>query len=921
MPDWKERLRKLLAEKKVSPAVAEDVAEELAQHLEMRYQEELAGGASPQAAEERVLREISGLAGRGELLSLRAAREKPVLEPAVDGGSAGYIGALWYDFRYACRRLRLSPGVAVAAILSLMLGIGANTAIFELLNALRLRTLPIAHPEQLTYVHLANMNGARGNYSSTEPLLTNAQWEQVRDQQQAFTGIGAWGEDRLDIAPQGEVRPVNAIEVSGELFNMLGVAPAAGRLFSAADDRPGCAGGVVLSNDFWRREYGGDPAAVGRTLTLEHHPFSIIGVAAAGFYGLNVGRSFDLAIPLCAEAVLGGQDSRVKSGTTWWLTVMGRLKPGVTTAQAASQLAAASPAIFDSTLPKHYPPVSIAGYRAMKLTAESAERGVSGLREQYTTSLLSLFAIASLVLLIACANLANLMLAQAGARQKEIAIRLALGASRLRLVRQSLSESLMLALLGAALGIVVAGVLSRFLVAFLSTRNSTLFLDLSPDGRVLAFTAGLSVLTCLLFGLMPALRSTAAAPALVLQGGTRATEAHDHFSHRRVLVAVQVALSVVLLATALLFSRSLSNLLRADAGFRQQGLYVVEMDLSHLKLDGAARAIYRRDLLERIRHVPGVVSASESWIRPLSGNAWGNRVWMDGQPEPPADGDGSLFNAVSGDYFRTLEVPLLAGRDFTPQDTAASQPVAIVNQAFAKKFVRGGSPIGQAFWQEATPGTPATRFEIVGLVKDTKYLNVRDQVEPIVYRAANQEKEPGNFHTVVLRSSLPPAGQFAGVRRELERVSSEIAFTSRVLRDDVEADLIRERLMATLSRFFAILALLLATVGLYGAMSYMAVRRTNEIGIRMALGATPWGVIVLVIREAALLLAFGLAAGITLTLASAQAIKSLLYGLSPHDPVAIASSCLLFTAVALLASYVPARRASKLDPMVALRET
>ena len=510
------------------------------------------------------------------------------------------------DLRYGFRMLIKNPSFTFVAVMSLALGIGANTAIFQLLDVVRLRTLPVKAPQELAEVRLTNMGGARGNFSSWHPVVTNPIWEQIRQRQESFSSLFAWAADGFNLAQGGEVRPAQALWVSGEFFNILGIDPELGRVFTAADDRRGSGSpGLVISHGFWQREYGGDPNIIGRKITLGDSPCEIIGVTPANFFGLEVGRSFDIAVPISGEEVIRGKNHRLDSGTDWWLTVTGRLKPGVSIEQAAAQLGSISPTLFETTLPANYPPVSVDKYLGFKLTASPAGSGVSQLRENYTRSLWLLLAIAGLVLLIACANLANLLLARASVREREIAVRQALGASRGRLVRQLLVESLLLATVGAALGAALAQGLSRLLVSFLNTDGNQVFLELSPDWRVLGFAVVLAGLTCILFGLAPAMRATRIELGAVMKAGGRGlTASRERFSLRRALVVVQVALSLVLVAGAFLFSRSLGKLTTVDVGFSRQGILLANVGFRRLNVPAERRLSFKGELLERIRQSP-----------------------------------------------------------------------------------------------------------------------------------------------------------------------------------------------------------------------------------------------------------------------------------------------------------------------------
>ena len=696
--------------------------------------------------------------------------------------------------------------------------------------------------------------------------------------------------------------------------------PAVGRLLGERDDQKGCsAPAAVLSHAFWQREYGGDPSVVGRQIKLGRYPVEVVGVAAAGFTGLEVGRSFDVAVPLCAEALPPGKPSRLDSGTAWWLVVMGRLEPGETRERASAELEAISPGLFEATLPSNYPRDSVASYLGFELEARPASGGISLLREQYSASLLFLQATAALVLLVGCANLASLMLARATARERELAARVALGAGRLRLVRLLLSESLLLAALGALAGAWLAGGLSSVLVSAIDTQPSSLFLDLGFDWRVFGFAAAATTSTCALFGLAPALRAARVAPETVLRSAGRGTtEGRARLGVRRALVIGQVALSLVLVAGAFVFARSLANLLRQDTGMAVSGVEIAYVDFRPLKLSAERLLSARRELRDRLRAVPGVESVAETNHVPLSGSSWGNAVWRDGG-DRAARTDAS-FAGTSADYFATLRVALLAGRTFDEQDTLQTPRVAVVNQSFAKAVFGSSSPLGRRFWQEATPDTPEQRFEVVGLVGDTAYRDLRGGRPPIAYLALSQDHEPSSYAPLLIRTEGDPKALVPSLRAAIRELDPAIVPTFQDYPGLVERLLVRDRVVAGLSGFFGLLALMLATLGLYGVMALVVSRRTAEIGIRMALGAERAGILKLILREALALVALGLALGLTLSLALAHTVRSLVFGLEPNDPLTIGVASVVLGLVGLGASYFPARRAAGLDPVAALHQ-
>jgi putative ABC transport system permease protein len=824
------------------------------------------------------------------------------------------------DLRFGVRMLLKHKSFTTMAILSLTLGIGANTAIFQLLDAVRLRTLPVDAPQELAEVRLAEMSGARGGFARS-PSVTNQIWEQIRERQLAFSGVFAWGTDSVNLAAGGEARPARMLYASGDLFNTLGVRAALGRVIITTDDQRGCSlPGLVISHEFWQREYGGDAKVIGRKLSLADHPLEIIGVTPANFFGMEVGRSFDLALPLCAAALIG-RSNWLDSGTMWVFTVTGRLKPGWSMEQATAQMQAISPGVFERALPANYPLTSVKDFLESRLIAVPAGSGVSQLRERYAQSLWLLLAIAGSVLLIACANLANLLLARASAREHEIAVRQALGASRGRLIRQLLVESLLLAAVGGVLGAGLAQSLSRSLVAFLSTSNDPVFLDLTLDWRLLGFVAGLAVLTCLLFGLAPAFHTTRLELGAVMKAGGRGKKAgrgglRQKFGLRQMLTVSQVALSLALVAGALLFSRSLGKLLTVSTGFRSEGILIADVGFRRVNLSPERYQVLKDELLNRLRALPGVESVAFTHMSPLRGGGGGN-VWMDGAD--PQQGTRVRHSRVGPDYFNTLQIPLLAGRDFTARDRAGAPNVAIVNEAFARRFLNGANPVGQRFWRGAMVGDPEMSYEIVGLVRNTKYEDLREDFAPIVYTPPAQDLNAGPGGPILIRSRLPHTETVAAVKRILNEINPAITVSFQGLNPIIEATILRERLMATLSGYFGSLSLLLAGIGLYGLLAYSVASRTNEIGIRMALGAQARNVRWLILREGLLLLLAGLAVGLPLIGVLTRLAETMLYGLTPTDPISLGLASLSLFAVGLLASYAPARRATKVDPLVALR--
>jgi predicted permease len=842
---------------------------------------------------------------------------------AGDAQSAHRRGEdLLQDFRFALRTLRKSWGFTLTAILTLALGIGANTAIFQLLNAVRLRNLPVANPTALAGICVKD--GTRGfGMTSTggyDTMLSYPMWEQIRLHQDSFSGAFAWAQSNwVSVGEGGQERPAQILLVSGEIFSVLGVPPARGRLFTEKEDQRNCGlPGVVISYPFWQSEFGGEDSAIGSRLVIEGHSTEVIGVTPRGFFGLEVGKTFDFAIPFCSLTTYFpnfATAQTLKRSDLFWLRVMGRLKPGRTLPQASSELSGMSPGFVEATVPSGYSSEALDIYKRFRLTAYWAGNGVSSLRQTYDTSLWLLLGTTGLVLLIACANLANLMLVRATTREREMAVRLALGASRWRLIRQLLSEGLLLAGAGAALGIVLAEIFSKSLLNFLSTASDPIRLEMGLEWRVLLFTGALAAITCAFFALVPAFRSSHAQPGIILKGGNRGTTAgRERFSFQGLLVVSQIAVSVVLLVGALLFVRSFWNLVTLDPGFREKGILVTYVDLKRLALPSERSVPFIRNLLAAVKAVPQVESSATSTHIPLNGSStWNLGVRVNG-----AEG-GSKFAWVSPEYFDIMQIPLLTGRGFSDRDTRTSPHVAVVNEAFVRTYLAGLSATGKTIRTNAESGYPETEYEIVGVVKDTKYSDLREPTPPMVFAPADQFPDARPWIILFTRFSSPPSVAISAVKEKIRQISPAIKTEVHIFQTDIENGLNRERLMAVLSGFFGILAALLAMIGLYGVISYIVTMRKNEIGIRMALGASRGSVIGIIVWQMLTLLGVGIGAGLAISVATARGANSLLYGLQANDPLTLFSAAGLLAVVALAASYVPAYRASRVEPMKALR--
>ena len=916
MAEWRREVREAIAGTNLNADATreEAVVEELAQDLAERYEDLVRDGVEEAEALRRLrgeLREPGFLAGLRPRLAERSQRLTPGAERRER-----LLAGVQRDVRLGARLLRANPAFALVAILSLTLGIGANAAIFELLDAVLLRTLPVAAPEQLAEIRI-NHEGRIGSTVARQNDFSSAQWTEVEKEQQGFSEIAAWSTEGFNLGRGGEARHAKGLWVSGDFFHVLQMRPELGRLFTKSDDHEGCGvPGAVISHGFWRREFGGRADAIGQTVLLDGRAFQILGVTPASFSGLEPGFYFDVAVPLCSEPAVNGEHPYTADPTTWWLAVTGRLKPGWTAQSAAVQLNTAAPAIFAATLPPEYDASVQEKYLKFTFRVLPAATGISELRASYTAPLFVLLGISGLVLLIACANLANLMVARASAREREMALRVTLGASRGRLIQQMLIESLLLATIGAAGGAALARVLGKLMIGLISREDNPIFLPLSADWRFLLFTAALGVLTCLLCGTASALQAARSDPGYALKGSGRGSTARRGLALRRGLVVSQVALSLVLLVEALLFVGTFRNLVSLNAGLRQDGILVADFDFSPLRIPVAARSQYKRDLLANVRAVPGVDAAAEVINVPMAGSFWGRFIDI---PEKGVHRRNVDVNMVSEQFFLTLEVPLLAGRDFDKRDTPNSPAAAIVNERFAQELLGVRDPLGMTFY--TARGKPDEKvYQIVGLVGNTKYRDVREQFQPIIFLAESQDAEPDPDSTFVIRSGESAAPLIAALKEVAERTSPEMVLNFAVLRTTVLRGLARERLMATLSGFYGALAAVLAMVGLYGIVSYMVTRRRNEIGIRMAMGADKRSILWMILLEAMGLLGAGLAIGIVLVLGAGGVAQAMLYGIKANDRVSMALAVAVLSLVAVCASLIPALKATYVQPMEVLRE-
>jgi predicted permease len=880
--------------------VERELDEELRFHIDRQVEQLVARGAAPDEAR------------RAAVIALGGVEQQR--EACRDARHTEWIDHTWRDVRYAMRVLRASPGFTIVAILSLALGIGANTAIFQLIDAIRLRHLPVPRAEELADVRIAGGNGGWGVSENANSQLTYPLWEQIRVHQQAFSGIFAWGTTPFLVGTGPDARVVGGLWVSGEAFRELGVTPALGRLLGPDDDVRGCPPVVVLNYAFWETQFGGDPGAVGRTLTVLDRPVAVVGVTSPEFFGLEVGKRFDIALPICAAATWG---SPLDRRDWFWLSATGRLNRGWTVERAADHMRALSPGLLQATLPSGRDASGLERYRSFRLTVVPAANGVSELRAAYGRALWVLLAMTGLVLLMACVNLMNLLLARASAREQEIAVRVAIGASRRRVMLQLLIESLLLAGCGAFLGAAIARPLSGGILALLTTERNPLHLDLRPDWLVLAFTAAAGIFTCVAFGVLPAFRASHVEPGMAIKAGGRGlTGSRERARIQRGLLVAQVAVSFVLIVGAALFVRSFRNLITFDTGFKRDGVIFARVaDFSDRPSPERIFAA-QSELLDRIRSVPQVVSAATTTKVPLDGSSWTLGFVL------PASNDlkrhSSKFTFVSPQYFTTVGMRLVTGRDFNSGDTAKSRRVTLVNQTFVRRYL-SGNPIGTMLRTVAEPGYPETLYEVIGVVSDTEYSSLREPIQPITFVPIAQHPSLRPWPNIVIRSLGPPAVVIAAVKRAIAELRPNMASGFTVLENQVREGLLPERLLAWLAGGFGILAALLAATGVYGVIAYLVARRRHEIAVRLALGAGRTRVIRLVLGEMGVLLAIGLACGVAVATAAARGANALLFGVTPRDPAMFLAAPGVLVVIALVASSIPALRASRVDATAALR--
>jgi predicted permease len=832
------------------------------------------------------------------------------------------------DLRYAWRSLRKTPVVTAVAVLSIALGIGANTAVFTLVDQVLLRLLPVRQPEQLVVVTAQGTQYGNGWGDGNE--LSYPRYADLRDHNQVFTGMLCRFGYAFHVAFGGATERVQGELVSGTYFPVLGVGPHLGRTFSPGEDKiPNGHPLAMLSHAYWKSRFASDPTIVGKTLVVSNLPMTIVGVAQEGFDGINKGKAAQIFVPIMMAGRLTPLTEGITDRRLRWLNVFARLRPGVTPEQAAAALQP----FYASQLQMEVQEAAFAKASATDkgnflkgtVAVTPAGHGRSDLRRQLTRPLTVLMTIVACVLLIACANVANLLLARASARQREMAIRLALGATRRRILQQLLIESVLLAMAGGIAGLAIATWGADLLLEFYRNPDIPLTVSPGPDVRVLGFTLLISLATGLLFGLMPALQSARPALAPTLKNEAGAVVGGSSMRMRKVLVISQVALSLLLLIGAGLFIRSLHNLMAVTPGFDTTHLIEFSVSPKMNGYEGVRSKQFAKTLLEHVQRTPGVTGAAFTGIGLLQGGSWNSRMTIEGHTAKPDERVVTHNNPISLGYFSTMGMKIVAGRDFDARDEilapvapGTNPAVVIVNQTFVKRYLGNRNPIGIRIGFGGDPGTP-TPIEIVGVVSDAKYRSLRNETEPQAFFPFLAGPEAGGF-IVYVRTRHAPEEMFPTLRRVVQQLDPNLPlFAIQTFETRVERSVSNERLVASLSSVFGLLATLLAIIGLYGVMAYTVTQRTREIGIRMALGAVSRDVARMILRDVAVLVGVGLAIGLPAAWALGRYIGNQLFGITPTDPTTLAAAVVVLATVAALAGLIPARRAARINPIRALR--
>jgi predicted permease len=883
---------------------------ELRFHLERQVADYVASGMTPEEARRRARLEFGGL--------------EQMKEECREIGAARFIETLIQDLRYGLRQLRRNPGFTAVAVLTLALGIGANTAIFSVIDAVMLRMLPVRQPERLVQI---GFQGKHAGESFVGESFSYPVFNELLQYNRAFTGISAfdyWDTLHARAAnpeTRGTNQPIRGQIVSANFFSLLGIKPIMGRTFAADEDNgTGAHPVAVISFALWARRFGRNPDVLGKKLVIQQTSFTVIGVAPPHFSGIDPRQVYDIWVPVSMQPEVLPGGNRLAQIDTNWLSLIARLKPGVSVGQARASLDILYQEIQRQRDISKWSPQDRRDFFTYRIVLMPAARGANYLRTEFSRPLFLLMGMVVLVLVIACTNVANLLLARASTRQREIALRLALGARRRRLVRQLLTESTLLAVIGGAFGLIFACWGSPVLVALMSNMaNSSgrVTLNVYPDLLVLGFTMLLALGTGVAFGLAPSLRVTRRSSGSSITGWFHAGPGPGNLG--RVLVVAQVALSLVVVVGAGLLVGTLHNLETLNPGFNRDHVLLFGLDPSKAGYKPERAAQLRRDVLERIQHAPGVRSASFSFLTPISGGGWDNYVRsVEGYTAQPGESVDVYLNAVGPNFFKTLGTPLLAGRNFGPEDNSGSSPVALINETMARRFFGNQSPLGKHF--RLGPWSGKSGYEIIGVTGDAKYLSLRETVPPTAYLYIPELPPIPMGTTFEVRTAIAPLSVVPEVRSILRSIDPSLrASDVKTLAEQVDQSLDQEEMMSTLSSFFGVVALALACIGLYGVMSYAVARRASEIGIRMALGAQKRDVLSLVIGQGLSVTLAGLGIGLLGALGLTRFLSSLLYGVRPTDPLTFLLASLILTSTALLACYIPARRAAKVDPMIALR--
>ncbi len=829
-----------------------------------------------------------------------------VKEQVRDARAGAFLDTFFQDVRYGSRLLRRSPLFTATAVLSLGLGIGANATIFSLVNALMLRELRVAKPRELVEFGRVTQYGRGGSFSY--PI-----YRTLRDENAVFDGVLAMAKGTFAAAVDAERPPAGRL-VSGNFFDVLGVAPQAGRLLSPRDDRadsPDAAAVAVITDGLWRRQFGGGPNAIGAILRVEKATFTIVGVLPPTFDDPLVGRGADFFMPIASERWLRRR-SWLDQPDFNWLAIVGRLKPGITIGAAAANVEPIFGRFMDHYASQHPDPESQQQLRSHRVFLQPGNTGLSDLRRDFSTPALLLMGAVSLVLLIACANIVNLLLARGVARRREIALRLAIGAGRMRLVRQFLTESMLLGVAGGALGFVLAVVLAPMVLVLISRGATAVSLDVSPDARLFGFAFVVSIVASVVAGTFPALRSARADITSALESGSRAVGSRSSRAWGRTLIAAQIALSLVLLIGASLLLATLRNIRSFDPGFDRDHVLLIGLDPGRARYDAARATQYYQEVLGRVRRIPGVAAASLSMITPISGGGIDNGFAVEGGPQgvrPMV-----YVNVISDGFFQTMNTPLLMGRDFVTADAQEGAAGVIVNDALVRRFFNGENPLGH----RVTVGRRAG--QIIGVAANAKYMSLREADQPTAYVYGLGTPEPVGF-TLSVRTEGNPMPFAPVIGKEVQSISATVPVgVARTLASQVDGSLVNERLVAQLLGTFAALALVLAAVGLYGVLGYAVARRTAEIGVRLALGASRGTVLRGVLNESWVLTALGAAIGVPAAILLSRFLETLLYSVTPWDPRLIAWTLTCLFVVATAAAAIPAWRASRVDPLTALRQ-